>query len=474
MQPTWVRRTLCMWACLAPAAMLFLPARALGATPAHGMVGAVPSLAEGIPFAGLLASMALGPMFAPRLWHRWSRFMLLGWSLTLLLAEGLAFGPDVAAVSLRNAMLEEYLPFITLLLALYTAAGGIVVSGGPWGRPAGNTALLAFGTLLGGVIGTTAAAMVLIHPLLRANAHRSRKSHLVVFFIVLVANAGGALSPIGNPPLYVGFLAGVPFLWPLGRLAGPLLVLAVPLLAGFYLVDRWLAAGEPPAPRRQRFRLRGVANLGLLVAVALSTAALGIWQSGSVSLLGARVKIGLLASIALCVGASVASAVATPRAVRRRNMFSWAPMVEVAELFASIFITIGPVLAMLRAGAAGPLSGVFGLLANAAGEPIPAAYFWFSGLFSAFLDNAPTYLVFFGLAGNDVSLLTGPMVRTLAAISMGSVFFGGLTYIGSAPNLLICAIAAHRGVRMPGFFGYCGIATLVLAVPLLLVTWVVF
>jgi len=158
----------------------------------------------------------------------------------------------------------------------------------------------------------------------------------------------------------------------------------------------------------------------------------------------------------------------TPRAVRRRNMFSWGPIVEVAELFAAIFITIAPVLAMLRAGAAGPFTGLLGLLAG------PAAYFWLTGLLSAFLDNAPTYLVFFGIAGGNAAALTGPLARTLAAISTGAVFFGGLTYIGAAPNLLIRAIAARRGVRMPGFFGYCGAALVVLAAPLLLVAFVLF
>ena len=395
---------------------------------------------------------------------------MLGWGVAFLLGEAMILGPGIAAGTLRDAMLEEYLPFITLLLALYIAAGGVMVAGGPWGRPAGNVALLVAGTLLGGVIGTTAAAMTLIHPLLRANAHRSRKEHLVVFFVVLVANAGGALSPIGNPPLYVGFLEGVPFFWPLRRLAVPLLVLAVPLLVAFYLLDRHLAASDPPAPRRERFRLRGAANIGLIVVIAAGAMALGA-QSASMALLGGRVAIGRLASTLLCLAGGLVSVVITPRAVRQRNMFSWAPIIEVAELFAAIFITIPPVLAILRAGPAGPLAGMFALVSNGAGKPVPAAYFWLSGLCSAFLDNAPTYLVFFGLAGNNPAELTGSLARTLVAISAGSVFFGGLTYIGSAPNLLIRAIAAHRGVRMPGFFGYCALAALVLAAPLLLVTW---
>jgi len=453
--------------------MLFLPARVLAAT--AGAQGAVasPSWISGLPFAGLLLSIALGPMFAPRTWHRWSGLVMLGWSVALLAGDAAVLGPAAAFASLRDAILVEYLPFIALLLALYVVAGGIVVVGGPWGRPAGNTALLALGILLGGLVGTTAAAITLIHPFLRANAHRSRKGHLVVFFIVLVANAGGALSPIGNPPLYVGFLQGVPFLWPLVWLSGPLLLLSAPLLLGFYLLDRHLARSEQPAPRAEPLRLHGTGNLGLIVVLAAGGMMLGAWSGGALSLFGARLPVGRLAGVLLCVVVGFVSVGITPSAYRRRNRFSWAPMLEVAELFAAVFVTIGPVRAMLQAGPAGPLAGLFDLVTNSAGEPVPAAYFWLTGILSAFLDNAPTYLVFFGLAGNDASLLTGPLARTLVAISAGSVFFGGLTYIGSAPNLMIRAIAAHAGVRMPGFFRYSLLAALVLAGPLLLVTWAV-
>ncbi len=448
--PRGAARTALRWACLAAIAMLLVPVSAAAAVRAGGTPTA-PPLPWGIPFAGLLLSIALGPMLAPRAWQRRARLVMLGWILALLLPEAALLGAGAAAGALEHAVLAQYLPFITLLFALYTTAGGVLVAGGPWGRPAGNTALLALGTLAGGVVGTTAAAMVLIHPLLAANAHRRRKGHLVVFFIVLVANAGGALSPIGNPPLYVGFLQGVPFFWPLRHLWLPLLALAGPLLGGFFLLDRRLAAGEDPAPRPRPLRVRGGANLALIGVVALAVVVLGAWQ-------------GVLVSLA----ASLVSVLITPRAVRRRNMFSWTPIMEVAELFAAIFITIAPVLAMLRAGPAGPLGGLLRLVTG------PAGYFWLTGLLSAFLDNAPSYLVFFGMAGGDAGRLVMPPARTLVAISTGAVFFGGLTYIGAAPNLLIRAIAARRGVRMPGFFGYCGSAALVLALPLLLVSLALF
>ncbi|MGH7049593.1 MAG: sodium:proton antiporter [Acetobacteraceae bacterium] len=436
--------------------------------------GLPPGLPWGLPFVAVLASLALGPMLAPRAWHRFSGHVMGVCSLGLLLAVGWAKGFDAAGSALADAVLDEYLPFMSLLFALYTIGGGILVMGGPWGRPAGNTALLAIGTVVAGFLGTTAVAMVLINPLLRSNAYRRRKAHLVLYFILLVANAGGALSPIGDPPLYMGFLQGVPFFWPLRWLALPLLLLAVPLLASFYLLDRYFAAGERAPPGQEPLRFRGRINLGLICLVALSAAALGAWHPEVIRLAGHRMEPDRLAETVLCLATAGVSVAITPRAVRRANMFSWGPIREVAEVFVAIFVTIGPVLAMLSAGAAGPLAGLLGLVANHAGEPAPVAYFWLTGVLSSFLDNAPTYLVFFGLAGGDAAALSGPLSHVLVAISTGAVFFGGLTYIGNAPNLMVRAVAAHRGVRMPGFFGYSAAAALALAGPLLIVTWLMF
>ncbi|MGH7067042.1 MAG: sodium:proton antiporter [Acetobacteraceae bacterium] len=474
MQPREVVPTGLTWGWVLPAAMLLLPVRALAATltPTGAIVPEL--LPWGLPFAAVLASLALGPMLAPRAWHRLSGPVMGVFSLALLLAVAWAQGLDAAGSALAHAILDQYLPFMSLLFALYTIGGGILVTGGPWGRPAGNTLLLTIGTVLAGFLGTTAVAMVLIHPLLRANGYRRRQAHLVIYFILLVANAGGALSPIGDPPLYVGFLLGVPFFWPLRWLAVPLLLLAVPTLASFYLLDRHLAAAEPAPPRPEVLRFRGGVNLGLICLVAVSAAALGAWNPGVLTLAGHRMELDRLAVIVLCLAVSAISIAITPKAVRRANMFSWGPIREVAEVFVAIFITIGPVLTMLSAGAAGPLAGLLGLVTNGTGEPVPAAFFWLTGLLSSLLDNAPTYIVFFGLAGGDAQRLSGPLAEVLIAISTGAVFFGGLTYIGNAPNLMVRAVAAHRGVRMPGFFGYSALAALVLAGPLLIVTWVVF
>lgn len=426
---------------------------------AAGPAGAeVPGLVWGLPFAALLLTIAFGPMLAPRLWHRRMGLIAGVLSLALLLPLVVLRGPEPAWHAAWHAALAEYLPFITLLLALFTAGGGILVEGGRIGTPAGNTVLLALGTVLAGVMGTTGVAMVLIHPLLRGNAHRARKVHLVVFFIVLVANAGGATTPLGDPPLYLGFLQGVPFAWPLLNLTVPLLAVALPLLAGFWLLDGFLARGEPQPPPPRRLRVRGQRNAVLVLLVVATVLLQGVWHPGEVVLLGQSIGVERLVGMAVFVAITGASLLITPRALRHRNLFSWEPMREVAVLFAAIFITISPVLDMLAAAHDGPLAPLLALTSNADGQPSPMAYFWLAGLLSGFLDNAPTYLVFFNLAGGDPAVLTGPLAPVLRALSAGAVFFGALTYVGNAPNMMVRSIAAHRGVRMPGFFAYIGIA----------------
>lgn len=439
-----------MWVAAAGSAM-FVPSVAAAAT--HD-AAAVPHPVWGIPFAGLLLTIALMPVLAPRFWHKRMGLITAAWTLAVLVPMAILNGPVSAWHDAWHAVLIEYLPFVTLLLALFTAGGGILLEGGPWGTPSGNTLLLAIGTALAGVMGTTGVAMVLIHPLLRANAHRRHKVHLVVFFIILCANAGGATTPLGDPPLYLGFLRGVPFGWPARHLIEALLILALPLLAIFWLIDRRLSAADPPPAPSRTLRLRGAPNVVLVAAVVATVLMQGFWQPGDVSVLGQNVGIERLVGMAVFAAITFVSMRVTPAAIRQGNLFSWEPMIEVATLFAGIFITIVPVLAMLAAANDGPLAPVLALTVDAHGQPWPLAYFWLTGLLSAFLDNAPTYLVFFELAGNDPHHLTGELAPVLRAISAGAVFFGALTYIGNAPNLMVRSIAAHRGVRMPGFFGY--------------------
>ena len=448
-------------------AALLLPTAPSLAAPA----GPVPGLQWDIPFAGLLLSIAVLPIVAPHFWHKRMLLVALGWCVALLVPEAIVFGLAYAAHSAWHAILAEYLPFVTLLLALFTAGGGILLRDGPGGTPHGNTAILALGTLMAGLMGTTGAAMVLIHPLLRANAHRSRQVHLVIFFILLVANAGGATTPLGDPPLYIGFLRGVPFQWPFLNLFEPMLWVAVPLLIAFYLIDRRMARRDPPAPATKPLQLIGWGNVGLVGVVVLGVLAQGLLRLPTVNLFGQTIGIERLVAIGVFLVVCLVSLRVTPSGVREANEFSWHPIEEVAILFAAIFITIAPVGTALSAGFDGPMAPLLQATLDAQGNPEPWAYFWLTGILSAFLDNAPTYLVFFELAEIEPDKLVGLSNTVLIAISAGAVFFGALTYIGNAPNMMVRAIAVQRGVKMPGFFPYLVIAGVLLLPSFLALTW---
>ena len=436
----------------------------LGALPLWAHAADVPG-AElgawwGVPFAGMLLSIALLPLLRPIFWHHHFGKVAAGWALAFLLPFAVAFGPGVAFGVVGHTLVAEYIPFIVLLTALFTAAGGIYVRGNLHGSPLLNTGILGIGAVLASLMGTTGASMLLIRPLIRANDNRRHVTHVVVFFIFIVSNAGGSLTPLGDPPLFLGFLKGVEFSWTLRHLFPETLFLVGSLLALFFVIDSYWYRREgvlpqDPTPDDHRVGLDGAINflplLGVVALVLLS----GTWKPGiSVSVLGHAVgleqllrDVGLLAMTALSLWI-------TPYSVREANQFSWAPMQEVAKLFIGIFLTMVPVLAMLKAGEAGAFAAVTRAVTGADGQPLPWAYFWISGLLSSFLDNAPTYLVFFNLAGGDPQTLMGPLAATLAAISAGSVFMGANSYIGNAPNFMVKAIAEERGVRMPSFFGY--------------------
>ena len=429
-----------------------------------------------IPFVGMLASLALGPMLAPSLWHHHYGKITAGWTLAFVTPFAAIYGAGETLHQVAHALFLEYLPFVIVLFALYTIAGGIVVRGTLVGTPVFNTGLLAIGAILASAMGTTGAAMLLIRPLLRANEARKRRVHVVVFFIIIVGNVGGALSPLGDPPLFIGFLNGVDFFWTTRALALPTLGLAGALLAIFHAIDRWLWRCEPPAPpqRYEPLVIDGATNFVLIGGVVAAVLLSGLWKPDvTFHVAGTPLAAQSLVRDALLIALAGASLALTPRTLRESNGFSWAPIAEVAKLFAGIFLTIIPVLAMLQAGRAGALFGIVALVTDpSTGEPRHAMYFWATGFLSAFLDNAPTYLVFFNLAGGDATILMGAAKPTLAAISAGAVYFGALTYVGNAPNFMIKAIAEDRGVIMPGFFAYFGYAA-VLLLPLLTATlWI--
>lgn len=404
-----------------------------------------------LPFAGLLLSIALIPGLAPRFWRRRMGVVAAAWSLALIPILGFSTWAHEAS----HAAIEAYLPFVAVMGGLYIVTGGILLRGGPGGRPWGNTLLLGIGTGLALVMGPAGASMIVIHPLMRANGHRRRRFHLVLFLILLTANTAGALTPIGNPPLLAGLLRGVPFLWPAQALFFPWLLAVSLLLILFFALDGWLARTEPPAPPAQPLTFRGWVNAALVLCLAAS----------------------VLLPVSPVLPAVLAGGVSwwiTPTAVRRANDFSWHPMTEVAILFLGIFITLEPVSVLLRQGLDGPFAPALRLTMTDGGDLSPAICFWAAGILSAFLDNTPAYLVFFDLAGIRPEAMSPGQQAALAAISAGSVMFGGLTYIGNAPNLMLRAVASHRGVRMPGFIGFLLWAALAMLPVLAVVSWAFF
>jgi len=428
----------------------------------------------GLPFAGMLLSIALLPLLLPIVWHRHYGKIAAAWALAFVLPFAAAQGPGAAGHVLMHTLLGEYLPFIILLTALFTTAGGIYVRGNLHGSPALNAGLMAIGALLASVMGTTGASMLMVRPLIRANDNRRHAAHVLVFFIFIVSNAGGSLTPLGDPPLFLGFLQGVDFFWTLKAIAPQTLFLVLSLLAIFYAIDSYWYRKEgvmrqDPTPDDGRLGLLGAWNLLPLAAVVGLVLLSGVWKPGvAFDVLGVEIGLpGLLRDLGL-LAVTACSLAITPRGVRERNQFGWGPMQEVAKLFAGIFLTMIPVLAMLKAGEQGAFAPIAHAVTGAHGEPLPWAYFWFSGALSSFLDNAPTYLVFFNLAGGDPLQLMGPLASTLAAVSAGSVFMGANSYIGNAPNFMVKAIAEERGIRMPSFFGYMAWAVAVL-IPLFIV-----
>ncbi|MFZ0426078.1 MAG: sodium:proton antiporter [Xanthobacteraceae bacterium] len=423
-----------------------------------------------LPFVGILLTIALGPLAFRRFWHHHYGKLAFLWAALTLAPLAALRGADIALAALAHALLGDYLGFIAILFALYVVAGGILVGGSLRGTPLVNASLLAFGTLIASVVGTTGAAMILIRPLLRANASRLHNVHVVVFFIFLVGNIGGALSPLGDPPLFIGFLNGVGFFWPLQNLWLPTAFAAAWVLILFTAIDIWLyrkdrgaaPVGEAAGPAR--VEVHGLVNLPLLAVVVGAVVVSAVWSPGlSFTVYGTKLPLQDLARDAILILAALASLRLTPNEHREANGFSWEPILEVALLFAGIFVCAVPVLAMLDAGSDGAFAWLIAAVTSHDGTPHEAAYFWLTGVLSAILDNAPTYLVFFKLAGGNAAELMTALKPVLAAISMGAVYMGALTYIGNAPNFMIYAIATERGIKMPSFFGYMAWSVAVLA-----------
>ncbi|MDO9542820.1 MAG: sodium:proton antiporter [Kiritimatiellia bacterium] len=452
------------------------------ATLSSGDFGSLLSLWSALPFAGLLLSLALLPLIAHRFWQRNYPFVVMFWGLVIAIPLIWLFGKS-AMTEIAHLILLDYIPFMILLLSLFTVAGGIYIKGAFKGTPLTNLFLLLIGTIIASWIGTTGASMLLIRPVIRSNAARKSKVHIIVFFIFLVSNVGGSLTPLGDPPLFLGFLRGVPFFWTFNLLPITLFV-GIYLLVLFFLLDMFYYLRDkhhllPPGEQniQAAISLHGGHNfiyLGGIIAAVLFSGAVDL---GQIVVFNTSLKLQNIVRDTLLVGFTLLSLRTTRKYIRTENHFHWGPMKEVMIVFAAIFITILPVLIMLRAGPDGKLAFII----NAAREPWH--FFWITGLLSSFLDNAPTYLTFLttalgpflnGLSEHEAVIkLIAEQPIILQAISAGAVFMGANTYIGNAPNFMVRAIAEENNVKMPSFFGFMAYSFVIL-IPIFILATLMF
>ena len=457
-----------------------------GHDPAHAKMAAEMPLVSVLPFVLLLLAIAIFPLFAPHWWEHNRNKAIVATLLAVPVVVYLFVAWQSAGLHELVEKVEEYASFMVLLGTLFIITGGIYVKGSLTGTPLANTMLLALGATIASVIGTTGASVLLIRPLLRANATRQRKAHIVVFFIFIVSNCGGLLTPLGDPPLFLGFIKGVPFEWTLLNLWQHWLFVNIALLIIFHIWDEVVINREEKQRagsqleevlKHEPLRILGLHNFVLLAGVVATIFAYGQgwlypWAPWPAAM-----------PVAIMAGLAIAGYVLTPRANRENNKFTFGPIIEVAVLFAGIFITMAPALLILNAWGHGDRT----VLGQSFGMDQPWQFFWAAGLLSSLLDNAPTYLTFAStacglknveLTGSYLSTFlaqtggAGPdPARLLAAISCGAVFMGANTYIGNGPNFMVKAVAEQSGVKMPSFFGYFALSVVLLFPLFVLVTF---
>ena len=444
-----------------------------------------------IPFVGMLLSIAILPLVAGEGWEKHQLYGAIFWALLFLIPFTVAYGLHETGYELMESVVLDYIPFIALLLGLFIVAGNIHVAGTIAGTTRNNVIMLAIGTFLASWVGTTGAAMLLIRPVLRANQWRRNKTHIIVFFIFLVANMGGCLTPLGDPPLFLGFLRGVPFLWTMEHIWPMLVINTLILLAVFWVIDSHFVKKEGKeglealelerkAMGRIPFRIEGAHNvifLGIIIASVILNGAIPQTEAcldaqGRVIGLdvyeGIHLGFNYFLQIVMIAVAALLSWFTTKPELREKNDFEWGPIAEVAKLFIGIFITMIPALAILRT-----YGGDLGI-------DNPMKFFWITGALSSFLDNSPTYVVFLTTAGalgatSGVATTVGIVAEEiLLAISAGAVFMGAITYIGNAPNFMVKSMSERSGgVKMPSFFGYMGWSCAIL-IPLFIIDTVIF
>ena len=447
----------------------------------HADLGPELPLWSCIPFACMLLSIALFPLVAPEFWHHHFGKVSGFWAASLAIPFLIIY-KGTALYEIVHIILADYVPFIILLWSLYTVSGGILLKGSLRGTPLVNVVILIIGTVLASWMGTTGAAMLLIRPFLRANNYRKNRTFMVVFFIFLVANVGGSLTPLGDPPLFLGFLHGVSFFWTFKILPHMLVVSGI-LLVIYYFLDLYhfkRETGRVPAEEAGKVPLKlvGTHNFIFLIGVIGAVLMSGMVDWGEVTVMGVHRGVQDWVRDGLLIVMGLLSMTTTSVEIREENAFTWFPIIEVAYLFVGIFITMIPCLLILKAGAHGQLA----FLINAVQAPLH--YFWVTGALSGFLDNAPTYLTFFNTAlgshypgmaeAQAVPLLMTENALYLQAISAGAVFFGACSYIGNAPNFMVRSISEEAGTPMPSFFGYILKYTLVFLLPTFTVVTFIF
>ncbi len=451
-----------------------------------------------IPFTGMLLSIALGPILFAKFWHHNYGKISVAWAVMFIVPFIAVYGVSITAYEVIHILLIDYVPFLILLFSLFVISGGIRLKGSLSGSPIVNTLILLIGAILASWMGTTGAAMLLIRPLLRANAHRKYKVHTVIFFIFTVANIGGSLTPVGDPPLFLGFLKGVDFFWTLEHMFLPMLFTLTILFIIYFIMDTILYKKEgKPAPENsddEKLGLEGSINFLLIAGVIFAVVISGVWKPNPAAPIDASIfdnapiafsiyhvpmYLNELTRLILLLILAWLSLKLTRKESRELNGFNWEPILEVGKLFFGIFITMIPALKILQAGESGGLASVVSMISDENGNPVNLMYFWITGILSSFLDNAPTYLVFFTTAAGDVSnpaniqMLMTEKSSTLLAISMGAVFMGANTYIGNAPNFMVRSIAENQGVKMPSFFGYM-VWSIAILIPLFLIVAFIF
>ena len=438
-----------------------------------------------IPFAGLLLCIAVMPLIKPEWWEKNQALAVILWSLLFIIPAVVLNGAGETTETVLDCIVNDYLTFIVLLFGLFCVSGNITLEGNLAGSPGVNAVFLAIGTLLSSCIGTTGASMLLVRPLIKMNSWRKNKAQIMIFFIFMISNMGGCLTPIGDPPLLMGFMRGVPFFWST-HLFPVLLFNMVLLLIIFYFIDKRsyrkdIAAGLHPDISKPgvELKIEGLHNVIFLVAIVVAVILSGtlpglpMFQNAAGKVIGIKIfkevelTVPAMIEIAIIVLAALLSFKTTEEKIRTQNHFTWGAIKEVAVLFIGIFITMQPALALLKT--MGPELGV----------SEPYQMFWATGMLSSFLDNTPTYLVFLTTAGtlgftSGIATTVGTIsVKVLTAISCGAVFMGANTYIGNAPNFMVKSISDENGVRMPSFFGYM-VWSLGILVPVFIIDTLVF